>query len=458
MDIDLIFKNSNDYYKSGKTRDIDGRIYYLRILKDALEKYEERLLNAVYKDLGKSKAEAFMTELGIVYEEINYFLKNLKRLSKPGNPRTSITQFPGSLKVIHEPHGVVLIMSPWNYPINLSLTPLVGAVAGGNTVILKPSEYANETSFWIDKILSEISDDRVKVVQGGEDVSSALLEKDFDYIFFTGSPRVGKIVMEAASKHLTPVTLELGGKSPTIVDESVNIKKCAKRIVFGKLMNAGQTCVAPDYIICHNSIKNRLIDELIHQIKKAIPNKEYYNKNYPNIINERHFNRVVNLIDGNTIFPKLGVEHFDEENLKISPVIIDSPSLDSKVMNEEIFGPIFPILTFENINEIYDIVEINKNPLAMYIFSDDDDFIDKIISNINSGGVCVNDTLMHMASNKAPFGGVKNSGMGNYHGKSSFDTFTRERTCLYKSKFFDIKFRHHPYKDSYLNILKKFYK
>lgn len=459
MDIDLIFENSSNYYNSGKTLDLDERIYYLKILKSTLEKYEDRLLNSLNKDLGKSKAEGFMTELGIVYEEINYFVKNLKKLSKPKTPLVSITQFPGRLEVKNVPHGVVLIISPWNYPLNLSLTPLVGAVACGNSVILKPSEYSNETSFWISKILNEISDDRVQVVLGEKDVSQKLLEKDFDYIFFTGNPRVGKIVMEKASKNLTPVTLELGGKSPAIVDEDVNIKKCAKRIVFGKLMNAGQTCVAPDYIICHKSIKNRLIESILNEFQKSIPNVQYYRKNYPNIITEKHFERLLSLIeDEDVIFANLGTEHIDEDELKISPGIIDSPNLSSKIMNEEIFGPILPILTFENPIEIYKIVELNKNPLAMYIFSKDDDFVEKIISNVNSGGVCVNDTLMHMASNKAPFGGVKNSGIGNYHGKASFETFTRKRTTLYKSRFFDIRFRHHPYKDGYLDILKKFYK
>lgn len=458
MELDLIFDKACKYYKSEKTKDIDGRIYFLTVLKNTLQKYEDKLLNALKKDLGKSRAEGFMTELGIVYEEINYFKKNLTKISAPQKPIISLTQFPGKLKVIHQPHGVVLIISPWNYPVNLSLTPLVGAIAGGNSVILKPSEYAPNTSYWIEKILKEISDDRVQVVNGGEEISSELLKKNFGYIFFTGSPRVGKIVMKAAAENLTPITLELGGKSPTIVDENVNIKKTARRIVFGKLLNAGQTCVAPDYVICHKSIKKDLIYEILVQIKKSLPTPDYYNKNFGKIINEKHFNRIVNLIEGNALFAQLDVPHFEENKLKICPVIIDSPSLDSDVMNEEIFGPVLPILTFEKLSDIIDIVNRNKNPLSMYIFSKDEMFVDKIISNINSGGVCINDTIMHMASNKAPFGGVKTSGIGNYHGKASFEAFTRKRTCLYKSNFFDIKFREHPYKERDLDIIRKFYK
>lgn len=445
-----------DFYKSGKTRNIDFRIKQLRSLNNILEKYEAEIYDALLKDLNKSPQESFMTELSIVKSEIKYMISKVRKLTKPKRVMPSIGQLPGSLRIITEPYGSVLIISTWNYPIQLALLPLVGAIAAGNTIILKPSEYSPETASLLKVICDEAFESGlVSVILGGRSENEELLASKFDYIFFTGSTNMGKVVMKAAAENLTPLTLELGGKSPCIVDKTVNIKATAKRILFGKLINAGQTCIAPDYVYVHYDIKQELINELLDGIKTAIPSEEYFEESFGKIINKKHFDRLVSLLENQSLITEPDQKLYDSDSQMMSPVIVDEPSLDSDVMMEEIFGPILPIITWSSEDELINVINNKPKPLSMYIFSNDNDFIDTIIKRVDSGGVCINDTLLHISSNKSPFGGTGPSGMGAYHGKWSINTFSRERTILRKSWHFDVPFRHHPYSDRAYNLLRR---
>ncbi len=445
-----------DFYKSGKTRSIDFRIAQLRSLYNTLDKYESEIYDALLKDLNKSPQESFITELAIVKSEIKYMISKTKKLTRPKRVLPSIGQLPGSLKIVKEPYGSVLIISTWNYPIQLALLPLVGAIAAGNTVVLKPSEYSPETASLLKVICDEAFDSGlVSVILGGRSENEELLASQFDYIFFTGSTNMGKVVMKAAAENLTPLTLELGGKSPCIVDKNVNIKETAKRILFGKLINAGQTCIAPDYVYVHYDIKQELISELLDGIKAAIPSEEYFEKSFGKIVNNKHFNRLVSLLKNQNSITALDQKLYDSDTQMMRPVIIDEPSLDSDVMMEEIFGPILPIITWSSEDELINVINNKPKPLSMYIFSNDNQFIDSIIQRVDSGGVCINDTLLHISSNRSPFGGTGPSGMGAYHGKWSIDTFSRERTVLRKSWHFDVPFRHHPYSEKAFDFLRR---
>lgn len=427
----------------------------LRDLKRVIKKYEDEILEALKKDLNKSFFEGYETEVGIVLEEINYTLKHLNKWAKVKRVKTPIFHFPATSYIYQEAYGKVLIMSPWNYPFQLTIAPLVGAIAAGNRVVVKPSEYSNNTAEIIEKILKEVfSQDEVKVVKGGRAVNQDLLKQKYDYIFFTGSPAVGKIVMESAAKHLTPVTLELGGKSPCIVDSSAKVKMAAKRIVWGKFLNAGQTCVAPDYLLVHQDVKAELVKEMIGYIKEFYGNSPIDNPDYPKIINKKHFDRINGLIRNEKIITG---GNCNEQAMKIAPTILDHITWQSPIMQEEIFGPVLPVMEFDDLNQVVEMMGNHPKPLALYFFTSSKENEKKILSNISFGGGCINDTIIHLSNSNLPFGGVGNSGMGQYHGKTSFNTFSHPKSIIKKSNLIDIYLRYPPFKD-HLKLLKKFLK
>lgn len=446
-------KKQKEFFKSGKTKDIQFRIENLNKLKKNIEKNEQYIMEALKKDLGKSNFESYSTELGIVLSEISFITKHLKKWAKPKKVKTPITNFKSSSYIYPEPYGNTLILSPWNYPFQLSIVPLIGSIAAGNTVILKPSSTSYYTSKIVEEIINENFDTGYIHVITGER-GKKLLDENFDYIFYTGSVPVGKIVMEKASKYLTPVTLELGGKSPCIVDSKANLNLSAKRIVWGKFLNSGQTCVAPDYMFIHKNVKNEMINNIIYYIKTFYGENPLYSEEYTKIINEKQFNRLIKLLDNNKII--YGGD-YDKDFLYISPTLMDNVNWDDTIMGEEIFGPILPILEYEELNEVIDIVNSHPKPLALYFFSNDKENAEKIINGISFGGGCINDTIMHLSSPYLPFGGVGTSGMGSYHGKKSFDTFTHYKSILEKSNIIDPNFRYPPYGNK-LNIVKKFLK
>ncbi|HEY1406828.1 MAG TPA: aldehyde dehydrogenase [Spirochaetota bacterium] len=443
------------FFATHTTKDIDFRKEMLCTLKRAIIAYEERLYAAMYADLHKSKFESYETEIGIVLEEIGSHLKNIKRWTKPEKVKTGIAHFYSTSKIIREPYGVTLIVSPWNYPFQLLINPLVGAISSGNCAILKPADYTPRTSQTIaDMVREYFRSDYIAVFTGGRTVNQALLEERYDYIFFTGSPALGKIVMEKASRYLTPVSLELGGKSPCIVDSDAAIKVAAKRIAWGKLLNAGQTCIAPDYLFVHRSIKRELLDEIKSNIIKMYGDDPQKSVDYPRIVNEKQFNHVIKLIEGGKIIFGGKVDAHDRY---ISPTIIDNVKPDDAIMQEEIFGPVLPVLDFDNIDDVIRYVNVNPKPLAFYYFSESRAKQKYVLSRTTSGGGCINDTIVHLANNNMPFGGVGNSGMGGYHGKYSVDAFSHKRSVLTKSTLFDIPVRYAPYADK-IKLLKRILK
>lgn len=451
-----ILEKQKDFFRSGKTLDIAFRVEYLKKLKQTIKDYEELIFDALFKDLGKSRTESYMCEIGLVLDEISYMIKNIKKFAKEQIVPTPMTNFPSKSKIKLVPRGNVLIMSPWNYPFLLAIEPLVDAISAGNTVVLKPSAYSPATSDVVFKIINNIfPEEYVKVVRGGRKENEALLSYKYDYIFFTGSQNVGKEVLRKSAENLTPVTLELGGKSPCIIDKTANIPLTAKRIVFGKFLNCGQTCVAPDYLLCHENVKDDLIAEIKKQIIKQFGENPLVNKTYGKIINEKHFNRVKDLIDENKVI--VGGK-YDENTLKIEPTVMDNVSWDDLIMQEEIFGPILPILTFKSADYIIEKIENRTHPLALYVFSQDKKFIDKITSHCRFGGGCINDVVVHLATPEMPFGGFGESGMGAYHGKFGFETFSHRRSILDKSLCVDLPMRYQPYKTSYFKLLKLFLK
>lgn len=443
------------YFYTGETLNIDFRFKQLALLKDIIIKNEEKILEALNKDLNKANFEGYATELGIVLEEINYTIKNLKKWSHPTKVRSQITNFPASCFSYPEPYGVTLVISPWNYPFQLSIAPMIGAIAGGNTVILKPSN----KSVHVSKILTELIEQNFKeeyiaVVNGGREENTELLNQKFDYIFFTGSVPVGRIVMEAAAKNLTPTTLELGGKSPCIVDYDADIKVTARRIVWGKFLNAGQTCVAPDYIYVHKDVKDALIDSMIYYIKKFYGENPKESNDYPRIIDTGQFDRLIGYLDEGNI--EIG-GRFEREELYISPTILSNITFDNSIMKDEIFGPIMPILELNNLDEAIEMVNSRPKPLALYFFSKNEKSIEKVLTYTSSGGVCINETIMHVASLYLPFGGVGDSGMGKYHGRASFDTFTHHKSVVKKGFSIDVPLRYPPYNDK-IKYIKKIFK
>lgn len=453
MEYKEILQKQRNFFRSAVTRNIGWRKSKLKMLYAAIKNYQTELFEALKSDLNKLQAEAFSTEIGLVLEEISFALKHIDKWAKTKNVPSVLLNFPSRSRIYYEPYGVVLIISPWNYPVQLALMPLVGAVAAGNCAVIKPSEDSPASS----KVLAEIIEscfepEFVKVVLGDKTVSESLLKEKFDYIFFTGSPTVGKIVMKAAAENLTPVTLELGGKSPCIVDETADIRVSARRIVWGKFVNAGQTCVAPDYLIVQKSVKETLLTAMKKEICALYTESAENNPDYPSVINERHFLRLCEYFKDGTI---ICGARTNRQTLQIAPTIIDNVSTESPVMREEIFGPVLPVVTYDEIDEVIRFVSSRPKPLALYFFSSDKKRQRKIIKTLSFGGGCVNDTILHLATPYMPFGGVGNSGMGNYHGKSSFETFSHRKSVLHKGFFADFKFRYPPYGDAVLKLLKK---
>ena len=449
-----ILKRQRNYLSSIGIIDVNDRIENLKKLKNSIKKYENNIINALNIDLGKPEFEAYSNEVGFVYSTIDYFIKNLKSWTKVKKVKNDAAQLPGKSYIYKSHYGAVLIIGPYNYPFQLLIEPLIGAISGGNTVILKPSEYATKTEAIVEKIIKETFDEKyIAVVTGDYKVNSQLLDLEFDYIFFTGSVNVGKIVMEKASKHLTPVTLELGGKSPVIVDNTANLKVSAKRILWGKLTNAGQTCVAPDYILAHEDIYEELIKEFEKVIIEFYGQDIINSKDFGRIINDRHMNRLNAILERDKNKITFGGE-VDFEKRYISPTIIRDVTLEDAVMNEEIFGPIIPVIKYKNMEDIKYYISHHKNPLALYVFSEDENFSEDIINRFSFGGGCVNDTISHVASAYLPFGGIGSSGMGNYHGKASFDTFTHTKSIVKKSTKIDLKLVFPPYKDK-IKLIKK---
>lgn len=456
MNVEKVVQNQKRFFDTGKTKDIRFRIDALNKLENIIKKYENDINESLKKDLNKSQFESYMTEIGMVLSDLSYIKKRVKKWSKNERVISELSQFHSKSFITKEPYGVVAIISPWNYPFLLCIEPLIGAIAAGNCAILKVSEESTYTSQIISKMIKEaFEEDYISVLEGEKEVSQELLKQNLDYIFFTGSISVGKIVMEYASKNLIPVTLELGGKSPCIVDKSANLKIAAKRIAFGKFLNAGQTCVAPDYLLLHKSVEKEFIKYLKEATLEFYSKHPILNENYTRIINERHFNRLIELTKGEKII--LGGD-IDRESLKISPTVLGNVSLDSPIMQEEIFGPILPIITFENISEVKDIISKFEKPLALYLFTQDKNIENEILKKVSFGSGCINDTIIQLASSKLPFGGVGHSGMGSYHGKHSFDTFTHKRAIVKKYTWIDLPIRYFPYTDLKMKLLRFFLK
>ena len=456
-EIQKLVENQRNYFYTGETIPVAFRKKMLKNLSECIKKYTPEILEALHTDLNKSRFEAYVTEISIVQEEISYTLKHLSKWAKPHRVKTPIAQFPSKCYQYYEPYGVTLIMAPWNYPFQLTLAPLVGALCGGNCAVLKPSNYSPATSAIIKKIISETFDPKyVAVVEGGRDANTHLLEQPFDYIFFTGGVTVGKLVMEAASKHLTPVSLELGGKSPCIIDETANIDLTAKRLAWGKYINAGQTCVAPDYVLVHSSVKDKLLESLVKWVKVFYQENPLENPNLPKIITQKHFERVSAFVDGSN--PANGKVIFggttNPETRQICPTILDGATPDSPVMSEEIFGPVLPILTFNKIEEAIDFARNRPKPLALYLFTTSKKVEKQIVSTLSYGGGCINDVIVHLATSYMPFGGVGNSGMGAYHGKDSFTTFTHAKSIMNKANWLDLPVRYPPYTEKKLDLVK----
>lgn len=444
--VSLVSKQ-REFFKKGKTLSRQCRISQLHKLKKALINQERNILDALHKDLGKPEMEAWSAELGYVLNDIDYALGNLGRWMKPKRVRTPFLLFPATSFHYPEPYGVVFIIAPWNYPLQLLLSPLVGALAAGNTAIVKPSTTAPHTANILVRIIQKTFDEQyVAVVKGSAEEAKKMLEQKLDYIFFTGGSEVGKLVMEAAAKNLTPLTLELGGKNPCLVDDTAHIPLTARRLAWGKFYNSGQTCIAPNYVAVHHKVKDQLVMELKKNLEKFYGEPPQKSRDYGRIVNQRHFLRLQKLLEGKK--PILGGETKKEEQF-IAPTILDA-SWDDEFLEEEIFGPILPIISYDNLEDVLEHMKKNPKPLSCYIFSTNKKFQESILKNVSSGGVCINDTLLQVANPNLPFGGVGGSGMGKYHGKASFDTFTHYKSVLKKSNFFDLKIRYPPYKDTSL--------
>jgi len=441
------------FFATGQTKDVKYRIEALKRLHKWVCKHDEEIMAALKTDLNKPPFEAYATEVGTVIDELKFTLGHIRSWTRPKRVMSNLKNFPSSGRIYPDPYGVTLMMSPWNYPFMLTVTPLIAAISAGNCAVVKPSAYSPATSSLIAGMVAELFDERhVTVVEGGREENKALLDECYDLIFFTGSTMVGKTIMQAASQHLTPVILELGGKSPCIVDETANIKYAAKRITWGKFVNAGQTCVAPDYILVHESVKQKLIDEMKTSIRAMYGDHPCENLNYPRIVNEKHFNRLLGLLEGEEIV--FGGKA-NAASLQIEPTLLDNVEWNAPVMSEEIFGPIMPMLTYSNLDAVVKIINERPKPLSAYLFTSDKKTERYFLRNLSFGGGCINDTIVHLSVSRLPFGGVGASGMGSYHGKAGFDAFTHYKSILHKSKYMDIPLRYPPYSDFALKLLKK---
>lgn len=454
MNIKSLIALQREYFESGETRSLTFRQAALRKLQRALKENEQIIEDALKQDLNKTPFESYMTETGLILDEIRFHIKHLPGWIKNKSVKTPLAHFYSKSCVVPEPYGVTLLMSPWNYPLQLCLIPLIGAISGGNCAIIKPSAYAPATSRAVAALIGKTFPEKyVAVVEGGREQNHALLEEKFDYIFFTGGVETGKAVMSAAAKNLTPVTLELGGKSPVIVDETADLKIAARRIAFGKILNAGQTCVAPDYLLIHRQAKDRFLSEYARALKEFFPDGKM--TNMPVIINEKHFDRITGLLEGET--PVIG-GGMDRDKRFIEPTVLVDITPDSPVMQEEIFGPVLPVIPYTDLNECIRFIRSRPHPLALYLFTSSKAAEHKILNACSFGGGCINDTIIHMANPRMGFGGFGYSGMGSYHGKHSFDTFTHYRSIVKKSTRIDLPVRYHPYTEANYKLLRKLIK
>ena len=452
--IEALVQKQRAYFRTHKTQELAIRKAALRRLRKGIMDMEQELHAALKKDLNKSSMESYMSETGMVLSEITHQLRHLDHWAKGERVRTPLAQFAAVSKRSPQPYGVVLVMAPWNYPLQLCLEPAVGAIAAGNTVIIKPSAYAPATSHAIAKLIEKCFDEEyVAVVEGGREENTLLLEQRFDYIFFTGGVTVGKLVMEKASRYLTPISLELGGKSPCIVDRSANLKIAARRIAFGKYLNAGQTCVAPDYVYVDASIKNEFLAYLRYEITAFFTEQPLLNEDYPHIINDKHYQRLCGLMKCGDIC--IGGQ-CDPARRIIEPTVIENITTEDAIMQEEIFGPLLPILTYTDIEEALSYINEHEKPLALYLFTKDKSIEAKVMRECSFGGGCINDTIIHLATSNMGFGGVGQSGMGSYHGYESFRTFSHYRSIVHKATWIDLPFRYHPYTKTKEKIVRLF--
>ncbi len=456
MNIKEIVRSQKDFFATGATINVNFRIEALQKLRENIQRMESDIYSALKTDLNKCKNEAYMTEIGLVYNEIRYMLKNIKKLASVHKAYTPVSLFPAKSRTLYSPYGTVLIMSPWNYPFMLSIVPLVDAVAAGNTAIIKPSGYSKATSTVIKEIISNtFGAEYVAVTEGGRDKNATLLDETYDFIFFTGGEKTGRLIMSKAAKNLTPVCLELGGKSPAIVDESADIKLAAKRIVFGKFTNSGQTCVAPDYVLVHESKYYSLLESLKKEISFQYTDDPLSNDEYSRIISKKHFDRLISLLENGRIYYGGG---YDSKRLIIEPSVLTGINFESPVMKQEIFGPLLPVLSYKTENDLIDLLKKEPDPLALYIFTENRYFKEKLLRYVQYGGGCVNDTLVHLSNNSLPFGGVGQSGIGNYHGKYGFETFSHIKGIVQKGRWPDISARYGPYTDKKFKLIKRFLK
>ena len=451
MEIERIIQDQRDFFKTQQTKNIKFRKMYLEKMKDLIIKHEDLLYEAIYKDFGKSKFDTFTTEISFILNDIDYYLKNLQSLSKPKKVSTNLVNQLGSSKVYAEPLGCILVIGAWNYPYQLSLSPIIAAIAAGNCCILKPSEIAENTMKAMSKIINEnFPSEYLYVYEGGIDETTELLKLRFDKIFFTGSTKVGKIVYKAAAEHLTPVVLELGGKSPVIVTKNANLDVAAKRIVWGKFLNAGQTCVAPDYLLVEEAVQ----EQFLEMLRKYIQEFKYDadSEQYTKIINQRNFQRLASLIDKDKIY--FG-GNLNEEKRYIEPTILNTIDWNDEIMQEEIFGPILPVISFKNYNIALNTVLEQEKPLAAYLFTNNNEEKEQFTKKLSFGGGCINDTVMHLSNDNLPFGGVGSSGIGNYHGKYGFEAFSHQKAILEKVTWGEPSIKYPPYSEKKLSWIKK---
>jgi aldehyde dehydrogenase (NAD+) len=451
--ITSLIQTQREFFASGQTRGLTFRRDALKRLKDAIKSHEDQILNALMRDLGKPAFEGFVGEIAFVYEEINYTLKNLAKWTKPKYVSTPWQLEWSKSVIITEPKGVVLIIGPWNYPFNLIMSPLVGAIAAGNCVVVKPSEIATNTEKVITDLIAKLfPKEFCAVINGGVEATSDLLKQKFDHIFFTGSTAVGRVVMRAAAEHLTPVTLELGGKSPCIIDQDIDLAVTARRVMWGKFYNAGQTCVAPDYLLVHKSIKSQFLQEITKTVQSFFGPDPKQSTDFGRIINEHHFDRLTKYLEeGEAV---IGGQS-DRADRYIAPTVLEQVHLNSGLMNEEIFGPILPMLEFENIEEVFSIIKARSRPLALYLFTRDKTLQDRVLEELSFGGGCINNALLHLANPQLPFGGIGDSGIGAYHGRHSFECFSHAKSVLKSSFWADFKFKYPPYGARMFRLVKR---